>query len=100
MHTSTYATFLATIEAGSLTQAAENLGCTQSAVSHSIASLEAELGFPLITRSRGGVRLTQEGLRIRRLTSGMSHPKYSLRSNTCFIERCSSVRNRVLVCFC
>ena len=61
MNISKYETFLATIEAGSLTQAAENLGCTQSAVSHSIASLEAELGFPLITRSRGGVKLTEEG---------------------------------------
>ena len=61
MNISKYETFLATIESGSLTQAAENLGCTQSAVSHSIASLEAELGFPLITRSRGGVRLTEEG---------------------------------------
>ena len=61
MNTSKYETFLATIEAGSLTQAAENLGCTQSAVSHSIASLETELGFPLITRSRGGVKLTEEG---------------------------------------
>lgn len=61
MNISKYESFLATIEAGSLTQAAENLGCTQSAVSHSIASLEAELGFPLITRSRGGVKLTEEG---------------------------------------
>ncbi|MBR0352983.1 MAG: LysR family transcriptional regulator [Oscillospiraceae bacterium] len=61
MNTSKYETFLATIEAGSLTQAAYDLGCTQSAVSHSIASLEADLGFPLITRSRGGVKLTEEG---------------------------------------
>ena len=61
MNTFKYETFLATIEAGSLTQAAENLGCTQSAVSHSITSLEADLGFPLITRSRGGVKLTEEG---------------------------------------
>ena len=61
MNLSKYESFLATIEAGSLTQAAENLGCTQSAVSHSIASLEAELGFPLITRRRGGVKLTEEG---------------------------------------
>ncbi|MBQ6372056.1 MAG: LysR family transcriptional regulator [Oscillospiraceae bacterium] len=61
MNTSKYETFLATIGTGSLTQAAELLGCTQSAVSHSIASLEADLGFPLITRSRGGVKLTAEG---------------------------------------
>ena len=64
MNISKYETFLATIEAGSLTQAAENLGCTQSAVSHSIASLEADLGFPVITRSRGGVKLTEEGVKL------------------------------------
>ena len=64
MNTSKYEAFLVTIETGSLTQAAENLGCTQSAVSHSIASLESELGFPLITRRRGGVRLTEEGAKL------------------------------------
>ena len=61
MNTGKYETFLRTVEYGSLTVAAENLGCTQSAVSHSIASLEAELGFPLITRNRSGVKLTDEG---------------------------------------
>lgn len=52
------------VEEGSLTVAAEKLGCTQSAVSHSIAGLEEELGFALITRSRAGVRLTPEGERL------------------------------------
>ena len=34
------------------------------------------------------------------LTSGMRHPKYFLRSNSGLMARCSSVRKRVLVCFC
>lgn len=34
---------------GSLTRAADALGCTQSAVSHTINNLEAELGFSVIT---------------------------------------------------
>jgi len=54
----------AVLESGSLTKAARELGCTQSAVSHAIGALEEELGFPLITRSRAGVRLTEEGERL------------------------------------
>ena len=34
------------------------------------------------------------------LTSGMRHPKFFLRSNSGLMARCSSVRKRVLVCFC
>ena len=52
---------LTTVELGSLTAAAERLGMTQSAVSHSIACLERELGFTVIKRGRGGVKLTGEG---------------------------------------
>ena len=44
------------VETGSLTRAAQAMGCTQSAVSHSIDSLEQELGFALLKRSRAGVR--------------------------------------------
>ena len=56
--------FLQVVESQSLTRAAELLGCTQSAVSHSLAGLEEELGFPVLSRSRSGVRLTPEGERI------------------------------------
>ena len=43
-----YKTLAAVVETGSLTRAASELGCTQSAVSHSIDSLEKELGFALL----------------------------------------------------
>ena len=56
-----YRTLAAAVELGSLTKAAERMGCTQSAVSHSIESLEKKLGFSLIRRSRAGVSLTAEG---------------------------------------
>ena len=59
-----YRAFLSAVELGSLTRAAEELGCTQSAVSHTIASLEAELGFRLFKRARSGLRLTDEGERL------------------------------------
>lgn len=64
MSISKYQTFLTVVDSGSLTKAAGILGCTQSAVSHSIDSLERELGFALITRSRSGVRLTGDGERL------------------------------------
>lgn len=59
-----YRAFLSAVELGSLTRAAAELGCTQSAVSHTIASLEAELGFRLFKRARSGLRLTDEGERL------------------------------------
>lgn len=59
-----YQVFMTVVEQGNLTRAAELLGCTQSAVSHSIHALEEELGFTLLMRGRGGVRLTDEGERL------------------------------------
>lgn len=59
-----YEIFLRVVEQGSLTRAARALGCTQSAVSHALITLEQELGFPLMHRSRAGVRLTEAGERI------------------------------------
>ena len=56
-----YRILMTVVEQGSLTKAALELGCTQSAVSHSIDSLENELGFALIKRGRSGARLTVEG---------------------------------------
>lgn len=61
---SKYEALMSVVELGSLTKAAQQLGCTQSAVSHSIDSLEAELGFTLVKRSRAGARLTPEGERL------------------------------------
>ena len=56
-----YEAFIKITETGSLTKAAEYFNCTQSAVSHSLASFENELGFALIKRNRGGIVLTEEG---------------------------------------
>ena len=56
-----YQVLSAVVEQRSLTLAASALGCTQSAVSHSLDTLERELGFPLLKRGRAGVTLTNEG---------------------------------------
>ena len=61
MSLSKYQTLMSVVELGSLTRAASVLGCTQSAISHSITSLEQELGFAIIKRGRAGVKLTVEG---------------------------------------
>ncbi len=64
MNLTKYEALAAVVEQGSLTRAAESLRCTQSNLSHSLDSLEKELGFPLLKRGRGGVKLTAEGERL------------------------------------
>ena len=59
-----YQMFVYAIDEKSLSRAAKKMGCTQSAVSHGIQSLEKELGFALMVRSKSGLRLTAEGERI------------------------------------
>ena len=51
---------LCAIDKGSITAAAEAMGYTISGVSRMIAALEAEVGFPLLRRSREGVTPTNE----------------------------------------
>lgn len=59
-----YEAFMRTVELRSITRAAESLGVTQSAVSHMISSLEGELGFALLKRSRSGAYPTADGERV------------------------------------
>lgn len=49
------------VDVNSFTKAADQLGLTQSAVSHAITSLENKFGFLLINRDRSGISLTREG---------------------------------------
>lgn len=56
-----YIAYLRTVETGSITQTAQELGYTQSAVSKMIADLEAEWKVRLLTRGRSGIELTGEG---------------------------------------
>ena len=64
MDTKKYEVFEKIVELSSLTRAAEEMGLTQSGVSHILAGLEEEFGFPLLRRSRVGARLTPEGERL------------------------------------
>lgn len=53
--------FLAVVDDGHFTEAADRLDMTQQAVSKRIAKLESDLGAPLLHRSRAGARLTEDG---------------------------------------
>lgn len=56
-----YHVFKCVAELGSFKRAAEVLGLTPSAISHAVSSLEAELGFAVVTRNKNGVTLTNQG---------------------------------------
>lgn len=64
MNTSKYKVFLKVAEVGNITRAAEELNYTQSGVSQIISSLERELGFPLLVRTKAGTSLTSSGERV------------------------------------
>lgn len=57
----TYQVFKTVADIGSFHKAADILGLTPSAISHAIASMESELGFSVLTRSKNGVTLTNYG---------------------------------------
>ena len=61
MNMGKYQVFLRVAACGGFTRAAEELHFTQSGVSHTIATLESELGVPLFVRNRSGVTLTADG---------------------------------------
>jgi LysR family transcriptional regulator, nitrogen assimilation regulatory protein len=61
--------FLRVAEEGSITRAASMLGIAQPALSRQVQLLEEDLGVMLFHRTRRGVRLTEEGERLRASTA-------------------------------
>ncbi len=57
----TYQVFKTVAEQGSFRKAADILGLTPSAISHAISSMENELGFSVLNRSKFGITLTNYG---------------------------------------
>lgn len=53
--------YVRAVELGSLSKAAEELGYTQSGMSHMMQSLEEEVGFPLMVRTSSGIIPNNEG---------------------------------------
>ena len=53
--------FVAAVEEGSFSKAAQRCHCTQSAVTQLMNALEAELGCKVLVRTHAGVKLTEDG---------------------------------------
>lgn len=64
METNKYAIFLKVLECRNFSKAAAELGYTQSALSHSVSSLERQFGFKLLNRESGNISLTRAGIDI------------------------------------
>lgn len=61
MNLSQLEVLIAIVDTGSLTEAAEEVGLTQSAVSYSLSRLEKELGVTLLERGRQGITVSGIG---------------------------------------
>ncbi len=64
MDTKKIAALLYAVKKGSLSSAAEELGYTQSGLTHMMNALENETGLNLLVRSKLGVRLSPDGLEL------------------------------------
>lgn len=72
---------LAVADAGTITQAADGLGVSQSALSRRLQQLERDLGAPLLARGRHGVELTEVGRQCVDLGRGVAARYAALRRN-------------------
>ena len=61
MNVSQYEALLKALETGTLSQAAEELGYSQSGLTRALNALEEQFGFRILRRDRNGVQLTAEG---------------------------------------
>ncbi|MBV7390439.1 LysR family transcriptional regulator [Enterococcus sp. ALS3] len=61
MDTRKYKVLLSVVDLGSFTKASEELGYTVSGISHMMNSLEEEIGFKILFRSKKGVTLSHDG---------------------------------------
>jgi len=66
-------TFMTVAELSNLSAAAKKLGITQTGATQRIKSLEQSLGVTLFTRSRSGMRLTEEGRLLLRYCTAVSN---------------------------
>ena len=95
MSASKYEIFVKIVEEGSLTLAAEALGCTQSNVSHAVSALEKEFGFVLFVRGRAGAKLTPEGERVLPCVRAVVDSERALRARAAEVRGLEEGRLRV-----
>lgn len=87
MNIQKYRAFLKTVELGSFTKAAQELGYTQSRISHIINELEKEWGVALLERGRSGVSITSDGLKL------LPHIKSVCGENELLLTRVDELHN-------
>ncbi|KGR86205.1 LysR family transcriptional regulator [Lysinibacillus odysseyi] len=87
--------FIKVVDEGNFTRAGEQLGMTQSGISHNISSLESELGIVLLNRGRNGISLTDSGERIIRNMRNIISEAESIKQETASILGIEKGRIRV-----
>ncbi|MGP0224059.1 LysR family transcriptional regulator [Paenarthrobacter sp. NCHU4564] len=80
--------FLAASRAGSLTQAAEDLGVSQPTLSEQIRKLEQSVGVALFTRAKQGLTLTEAGHKF------LPHAKKVARDYQAALDSVTGIRDR------
>jgi DNA-binding transcriptional LysR family regulator len=103
-------TFVAVAELLNLSAAAKKLGITQTGATQRIKSLEQSLGVTLFTRSRSGMRLTEEGRLLLRycteaanlegqILSGIRGGGHTREVELCIVGPMSLLAGRVVPCY-
>jgi DNA-binding transcriptional LysR family regulator len=86
MDSNTLRAFLAIVDQGSFSEAAEQLHITQPAISKRLAALEAQLGAELVDRSQRQLKLTDAGTRLlphaRRILDEIHNARIALSPST------------------
>ena len=82
-------TFVTVVDQGGFTAAARRLGLSQPATSRAVATLEKELGLPLLNRGRDGLSLTTAG------TTALMHAREALRHMTLMHSEVASLAGDV-----
>lgn len=87
-----YLTFTTIAECKSLTLAGKNLHLTKSAISHAVARMEAEFGFPLFHRDSKRFSLTENAQQL------LPYAYSILRENTRFMEQVHQIQGLASGC--
>ena len=90
-----YEAFVNAVELGSLSKAAEELGYTQSGISHMMQSLEDEVGFPLMVRTSTGIQPNREGELLLPVIRQMLNTSESLEQHIAKIKGIDTGRIRI-----
>lgn len=86
MNIKKYEAFVRAVELGSLSKASEELGYTQSGISHMMQSLEDEVGFPLMIRTSSGIIPNSEGEMLLPIIRQLLNTNESLEQNIAKIK--------------